>query len=470
VTARRRERPKVTWAIDSALGWTRPGLLEVRPFQIASALTMLSLVLSLGCSDEPTQPQVDPTLQSTAAARIEEREPAHRSPSAVVVNRVLTRAKGNGTSVLRFRQTWSVPIAAAPRLEATLLMPRPRSDNLTPETATEVHGLGLVRAAAPHVSLECGREVAWQRVQPADGRTLLLRGHGSVPYEEIDILSGERRIGSIRARWRRLPNSWLLASQEYQSEDGTVRDIVTLTHFDVSGAAEPREVAKGSCARPPVATGSSVLPSSADAFAPFRTVGVRSQQSDPRWSATVGAALSNSCEVPSDAELESGDCRDQYFKLVGAYAAYVSAAAAVYTTCVAPEPIVTKIACLTALSAYTGASAMLGVANLALEKCKAESKFITSLTCGCNLATRSDDSTTTSVDTVVRSGEGLPRPSEECLPGEGSGSGTSDGGGGGGSDTVWYTIIICTFEDHYNEYGQYAYSVNKGCYYTLAAM
>ena len=429
----------------------------------AAPLAVVAMAFALGCRDVPTQSLTSPVRPATVDRPALGATVAAPVTHAVVVNRVFSRKDARGRSVQQLRQTWGVPLAAAPSLDATTLMPRPRLENPTPEMVASVLALGVIRAAAAPASAECGRDLPWQRTQVTPDYTLVLRGRGSVPYEELDIFSGTERVGRVRASWRRLPSSWLLASQDYESANGTVRDRVTLAHFDSRGAAETREVTRIACIGPSAGPGAL---SSSFAVDPFAANGRDAQRARARGQSPtlLGGTLSSSCEVPSDYELETGACFDEWMKLLMASTALVGATATMTAACIAPEPVVTKAACIAAIAAYEGATAAVALTAANLYRCKTQKTA--SLACSCNLAARAEEPTVPSSDSIVRMGSNSSRSSEECLPDEGSGS---DSSGGGGTETVWYTVVICTYEDHYDEYGQYQYSVSKGCYYTLAA-
>lgn len=431
----------------------------------ASAWLALVAVLA-GCSDEPpTAPPAGGGARAPAAvAHAPVRQEAPVAPGTLVLRRTTSSARGAKGGRTERTERWSVAETALSSRAGVVTLSGTSPKELKPETAASFLPTLVLQLPARAASAVCTNAPAWQRESKVGDLTVVARGRGDEPWSSLEVWSAGRLVTRTRTEWARHRGSWRLLSQE---------DVAVGT-----GATRTLAVDRSALAR---VAGDDVLPrvGCADAksgYVPPSPVAaaVREGIAAP-WSVGLGPvglarlefagafrfAAEEMC-TPTEEEAEAA-CAMKLIALVGATTSFVGLAATAIAACT-PPAVITGLPCITAAAAATGAYATMLIALDAFLDCK----MLASAPQPCSCTT-----TGTAAD-VARNADGAPayrgdptlppaaRFGLDCT--EPDAPPTGGGGSGGTSEPApGHWARICTYEDHYDEWGEFLYSEFLGC-------
>ena len=209
----------------------------------------------------------------------------------------------------------------------------------------------------PPLALPARRETAmcselptWtQRTTGADGRDLILTGHGDAPASSIKVMQGDGSVWNVERSWTRTATTWQLDRQVTTGARG-YRDVVTYRHQTPSGRLANNALPRIACTTPARLAGMPSNAISKGLYAPH--AGALNTILFP---GTDGASLSCGSGVGED-------CYTKQITLYKDDIAIVVTATTVALAC-SPPAVLTAVPCIAATAAYLAA-----VANLALDK------------------------------------------------------------------------------------------------------
>ncbi len=424
-----------------------------------------------GCSDvAPTAPvATTPVVPAQASAPTPSvAQPDAAKPGTLVLRRTTSPARdGSARGRTARRETWSITDASLARRGGAIVLGARAGGAPTPERLAAAPPTAVLELPARAASAICDNAPAWRRETRAGALTIVTRGHGDEPWSTIETWSEGRLLTRSRSVWERRRASWQLVSQEDVASGGATQTLA-VDRAGVRRASDDAPVPRVRCrdasaqiVPATVARVGAVAVTAANGLtAALRTpLGPVGGLAGLEFAAATGLATEE-CSPAADAEAA---CAVQMAAMIGAGAALAGASAAVWTACVSPAVVVVA-PCVAAVSALTAASAALAVATDAYQECR--DKALTPTPCGCP-ATPTSPAQLVSPVAAIADQDGAPRLRTapfaiDCTqpppPTGGGGGGGGDGGGGGG-----YWIVICVYTDHYDEYGNYLYTVEEGC-------
>lgn len=368
---------------------------------------LLFTSLAAGCTNEPTGIVRAPRSSNDAPPMARGAPLRDLDKAAVVGTRTLTqRERGRGRTS-RFTEHFTIKLAggAPPRIMSLV-----RDGGVSIQNGQPPIPVGLISVPAIRATAACVAEREWRQERREHGLDLVVRGRTDAPYTYIDISANGAPIGTVSAKWKRLPDRWILVKQSFESADRSIRDEVTFDH--VAALRTARELPEQPC------------PGGGDAQG-------------------RGLPMSSEAVIGSDECIDdpAAKCWLQNLKVIAATSAAAAAGTAMVAACAPVQPAV-PLTCAAATFTYVAALSLLAAAQWELEQCL--------LLNGGQLedatpASRIQWSSTTR--------------SAEC---GGTGDGSS-GGSAGGS----YWIEICAYLDHYDENGSFLYTETMGCWTEL---
>lgn len=430
-----------------------------------------SLIVALGCSEQPTGP--------TAASAVLEQEPggALRSDSAPAITavRTITTRDRHGRPKAARRVVLKLGTVEQQGSRDEILWPA-LSDSAAMWNGSRLP-VTLVRARAALAAGTCAMSRSWERETALGDLHIIARGRGSVPYSEVLVKRDGELIGTIKARWKRLPTSWVLVRQTATSADGRVTDDLEITHYDRRGPLDRLEVPEDACPPSQIRTilAEPNAPETRPLIGATLREGLRPSGSARDW--TKIAQLVEGCAVPSDADLELGPCSAEMWARIAAGSVYAGASLTFVLACLTPEPTVSKVACVAASTAAAAALATFMEKQAKLDACKEKARKEAEARCICS-PTASRRGSFADRTSPVPSRPGTPNAlflleqstDLDCSGGEGSPyPGGGDGGDGSTGDggPSYIGLAVCVFEDHYDEQGNYMYSHTVSCEITV---
>ncbi|MGZ8376781.1 MAG: hypothetical protein ACXWZS_12585 [Gemmatirosa sp.] len=332
----------------------------------------------------------------------------------------------------------------------------------------------VLQLPALPASAVCGDAPAWERTSSVGGLTVVARGRGDVPWSTIEVWSQGRLMTRSQSTWERRRASWQLVAHEDVSVADGASSRVTVDRSAERRSASDVVVPSVTCAD----RKASIVRAAPRLGAGAAVGGATAWSAGPGPAGLAGLELAGAARFagdecsPTEADAEAA-CEILRLVVAGAAASLVGTGATVWTACMPPAAFL-GVPCLGAVAAHTAASVALTVAEAAYQECKREARA-PAPTCSCPATPPPMDVGAHLEPGAI--GTVLPVPAHRALdcteppPSTGGGGGGGGGGGeaggggeggGGGGSGGWYEV--CTYWDHFDEWGNYLGTEIEECH------